>query len=151
MKILHKNMVMNRNLDSSSDAGDNDDILMITVKWWYHNKYVFYFRSFKAGGCDSVFRATCPWDTAGMTNIAMKLMASQVMLMMVVVVMMMMVVMILMTIMMTMMMMMISKCRAQIWPTLPWKLPAPLQQITPADFPKLHFCIFVLYLLLHLH
>jgi len=31
----------------------------------------------KAGGCDSVFRATCPWDTAGMTNIAMKLMASQ--------------------------------------------------------------------------
>ena len=33
----------------------------------------------KAGGCDSVFRATCPWDTAGMTNIAMKLMASQVM------------------------------------------------------------------------
>ena len=32
----------------------------------------------KAGGCDSVFRATCPWDTAGMTNIAMKLMASQV-------------------------------------------------------------------------
>jgi len=31
----------------------------------------------KAGGCDSVFRATCPWETAGMTNIAMKLMASQ--------------------------------------------------------------------------
>ena len=32
----------------------------------------------QAGGCDSVFRATCPWETAGMTNIAMKLMASQV-------------------------------------------------------------------------
>ena len=37
----------------------------------------------KAGGCDSVFRATCPWDTAGMTNIAMKLMASQVMQMLI--------------------------------------------------------------------
>ena len=32
----------------------------------------------KAGTCESVFRATCPWDTAGMTSIAMKLMASQV-------------------------------------------------------------------------
>lgn len=31
----------------------------------------------KAGTCESVFRATCPWDTAGMTSIAMKLMASQ--------------------------------------------------------------------------
>ena len=32
----------------------------------------------KAQKCESAFRAICPWDTAGMTSIAMKLMSSQV-------------------------------------------------------------------------
>jgi len=29
------------------------------------------------GSCNTVFKTTCPWDTAGLTSIVMKLMASQ--------------------------------------------------------------------------
>ena len=30
----------------------------------------------QAGACDTAFKATCPWDNAGITSIVMKLMVS---------------------------------------------------------------------------